>query len=92
MKRISLLLLFLFVFLRWIINTAFFDVKDIEADKKDNLKTFPVVLGNKNFLRFIHILNLFSFSPIIIGVYFDTLPSFTLALCLFYFYSFLTSY
>ena len=32
----SVLLVFLFVFLRFFINTSFFDIKDIESDKKEN--------------------------------------------------------
>ena len=80
--------LFLFLFLRDIVNTTFFDIKDIESDKKGGLKTFAVVFGKKKILNYLHFFNAFSFFPIILGVYYNILPSFILLLSLFYFYSF----
>jgi len=84
----SFLVVFGFIFLRAIVNTVFFDIKDIESDKIHGLKTIPVVLGKKNSLLFIHIVNLISFSPLVYGVYYKLLPSFSLSLLIFYFYSF----
>lgn len=86
--NLSLLLLFSFIFFRFILSTIFFDIKDIESDKKQNLKTIPVIFGKNKTLSYLHIINIFSFFPIIIGVYFNIFPFFVLSLILFYFYSF----
>ena len=84
----SLFFLFSFVFLRWLVNTIFFDIKDIEADEKEKLKTLPVLFGKNKTLNFLHMINVLSFIPIIIGVYINLLPLFSLSLLIFYFYSF----
>lgn len=85
---IPLLLLFIFVFLRWLLNTIFFDLKDIDTDKKDNLQTVPVLLGRRKTLVILQNINMLSLVPIIIGVYENIFPFFALSLCVFYFYSF----
>ena len=87
-NNLLIFLLFLFVFLRSAVNTVFFDIKDIESDKKEDLKTFPIIFGKKKTLNYLHLFNVFSFLPIIFGVYYNILPFFTLSLSLFYFYSF----
>lgn len=87
-NNLLIFLLFSFVFLRWLLNTAFFDIKDVDSDKKEGLKTFPIILGKKKILIHLHLLNALSFSPIITGAYYGILPLSTLSLCLFYFYSF----
>ena len=86
--NLFLLIVFYFVLLRAIINTTFFDIKDIESDKKEKLKTIPVIFGKNKTLNYLHIVNIFSFLPIIIGVYINILPLFCLGLLVFYFYSF----
>jgi len=78
----------IFVFLRWIINTSFFDIKDIESDGKEGLLTLPVVLGKEKFLNFLHIINFISFTPLIIGITNQMFPYFSLFLLLLFFYSF----
>ena len=87
-NNLLIFLLFSFVLLRWIVNTTFFDIKDIESDRKEGLKTFPVIFGKKKTLNYLHLFNAFSFFPIILGIYYNILPFFTLSLSLFYFYSF----
>lgn len=84
----GLLFIAIFIFLRMFSNTVFFDIKDIEADRRDDIKTIPVVFGKEKSLRLLHILNFFSFLPIILGVYFDLLSSLSLLLIFFYFYNF----
>jgi len=81
------LLIFLFIFLRWLLNTTFFDIKDIATDQKENLKTLPVVWGEKKLLTFLQLLNFFSFLPLIVGIIWGVLPAFCLGLLIFYFYS-----
>lgn len=85
---LKLYLIFFFVFFRWILNTAFFDLKDIDSDKKENLKTIPVFWGKEKTLLFFHIINILSFIPITVGVYKNILPFYSLSLLIFYFYSF----
>ena len=80
--------IFFFIFLRWLINSIFFDIKDTKLDKKDYLKTLPVLLGKMKVLSYLHIINIFSIVPIIIGVFKNLLPPYALFLLIFYFYSF----
>ena len=86
--NLLLFLLFSFVFLRLLVSTFFFDLKDIESDKKENLKTLPILFGKNKTLNFLHIINILSFIPIIIGVYANLFPLFSLSILIFYFYSF----
>lgn len=82
----GLLILFLFIFFKGIFNTIFFDIKDIDSDKNNGLKTIPTIIGKKGTLKLLYILNFLSLLPIIIGVYFSFLPTIALILLLFYFY------
>ena len=83
----SVFLIFTFIFLRLLTNTIFSDIKDIELDKKDNLKTIPILLGKKKTLNYLHIFNIFSFVPIVVGVSMNLLPLFSLTLLIFCLYS-----
>lgn len=85
---ISVFLLFIFVFLRFIVSTVFFDIKDIESDTLSGLKTLPVFLGKDRVIFLIHVLNVFSFLPIILGYFFQIFPILSLLLLVFYFYTF----
>lgn len=78
---------FFFIFLRELINPCFCDLKDIESDKKENLKTFPIVFGKKKVVRILSGINVISGIPIIIGVYLGLLPKFALILFLILFYT-----
>ncbi|MFA6096292.1 MAG: UbiA family prenyltransferase [Candidatus Paceibacterota bacterium] len=83
----TILIFFIFVLLRWLINTTFFDIKDIESDKQNNLKTIPVYFGKKRTLDMLSVINLISFFPLFIGIYFNLLPVYFASLIVFYFYS-----
>lgn len=72
-------LAFVFIFLKTMINVIFFDIKDIEADRKRGLKTIPVLLGKEGTFKFLHGLNLLTLAPILIGVYSGSLPAPALA-------------
>lgn len=63
-----------FIFIRGVINTTFFDLKDIEDDRLNGVKTFPVYFGKRNALYMLHFLNFVSFLPLFIGVYTRDLP------------------
>jgi len=82
----GLLFIAIFIFLRMFLNTIFFDIKDVASDEKEGLKTFPVAFGKAKTLYFLHILNLLSFLPVVIGVYLDFIPSIALILLIFFFY------
>ncbi len=82
------ILMFLFIFLRGIINVTFFDIKDTASDKKLGLKTLPVIWGKKRTLKFLKALNIFGFLPLLAGVYLRIIPAFALSLLIFYFYDF----
>ena len=83
----TLVLLFLFVFLRWLVNTITFDIKDIKIDTKEKLLTFPIVFKNR-LLKFLHVLNLLSFAPLLIGIYLDFFQPCALFLLILFFYSY----
>ena len=65
----------LFVFIRLIVNTVFFDIKDLESDKSRGLKTFPVMMGKKKTIIVLQLINLVSLIPIIGGIITDKQPS-----------------
>lgn len=80
-------LVFSFIFLRLLVNTIFFDIKDIESDGASGLKTVAIYLGKTKTLTLVHLINLLSFIPIVYGVYANLLPLSALALLIFYFYT-----
>ena len=67
-------LVVIFVFIMTFTGTAFSDVKDIEADTRDNLKTYAVVLGHKKLIILLSVIRLFALVPICIGVYLGMFP------------------
>jgi len=86
--NLAVFLISAFTFLRVFNNTVFFDIKDIESDRKENLLTFPVVLGKNKAFLFLYFINILSIIPIIAGAYLKILPLFSLALILTIPYSF----
>lgn len=69
---ISLLLLFMFVFLKGIMMQIFLDIKDIESDKQERLLTLAVVLGKNKTIDLLKIFSILSIFPILIlAVYFS---------------------
>lgn len=87
---ISLLLFifFVFVFLHILIVTSFCDIKDMETDKKQNLKTLPIYLGKHKFLIFLHLMNFISFIIIFTAINIQLIPLFSIFLILSNFYCF----
>jgi len=80
------LLLFAYIFLKGMINTTYFDLKDMLADSSQGLKTLPVLLGKERTLKYLHAINLIAILPIVAGVATGALPAFALAMVGFYFY------
>jgi 4-hydroxybenzoate polyprenyltransferase len=72
--------LILFIFLRFLISTIFFDIKDISDDQKRNIYTIPILFGKKRTLFILHVLNIISISPLIIGYFEKSLPASSLIL------------
>jgi len=73
--KFTLLFFGLFVFIKSFLMQVFFDVKDIESDKRENLLTLPVILGRENAFKFLYLFNLLVVIPfIIIGVIFKIAP------------------
>ena len=73
---VSFWCVFIFILLRELINPCFCDLKDIESDKKENLKTFPVIFGKEKVLKYLSVINIVSGVLIIVGVYSGLLPKF----------------
>jgi len=76
----SILLISLFVYLRLYVNTNFFDIKDIESDKKEQLLTLPIVLGQEKLKMILNLINVLTSTPIIIGVFSRFLPFYSLTI------------
>ncbi len=82
------IIVFVFINMKGMINAIFFDLKDSLSDSKEGLKTLPVILGNSNAIKILHLLNFASFIPLIIAVILKIIPLVTLSLLIFFFYSF----
>lgn len=54
---ISALVLSLFIFFKGLLIQVFLDIKDIESDKKEGLRTFPVIMGKEKSLIILSIFN-----------------------------------
>lgn len=86
--NLSFIIAFLFIFMRVMNNVMFFDLKDMENDRSEGLKTLPVMLGKKSAINVLHALNIISFIPLIIGVYFNIIDITGIFLLIFLFYSY----
>ncbi len=76
----AVVLLVIFVFLRWVVNTTVFDVKDMVDDQRKEIITLPIFLGREKSIAFLKAVTLISTIPIFIGVYLKILPLTTLLL------------
>ncbi|HEV2225836.1 MAG TPA: UbiA family prenyltransferase [Nitrososphaerales archaeon] len=77
-----------FIFLRLMVNTIFFDQRDLDADAKFGVKTLPVKLGLAGSSRVMDVLDLASGAYIVGLVAVGIAPFFALALLIFVPYSF----
>ncbi|ADZ08699.1 UbiA prenyltransferase [Methanobacterium lacus] len=85
---VPFLVVFIFINLKGMINAIFFDLKDYISDSKEGLKTLPVMLGRRNAINCLHILNVLAVIPLVLGVYYRIIPIISLSLIIFFFYSF----
>jgi 4-hydroxybenzoate polyprenyltransferase len=83
---LSYIFLFLITFLTAFINSTFFDIKDMNSDRKRNLKTFPVILGIRKTIYLLYGLKLITFIPLMIGICTSKLPIESLFFIFFIFY------
>jgi 4-hydroxybenzoate polyprenyltransferase len=74
------LVIFSFCFLRMLVNTIFLDVKDVESDEKNNLKTFPIIFGKNKTILFLEIITLISGILIVFSVTLKLIPAYSLML------------
>jgi 4-hydroxybenzoate polyprenyltransferase len=70
----SFLIIFIFCFLRMMINTIFLDIKDKESDKKAGLKTLPIIFGYEKTILILKIISLFSGLFLALGIFFNFIP------------------
>ncbi|MGA9188373.1 MAG: UbiA family prenyltransferase, partial [Methanosarcina sp.] len=82
-----ILIITLFIFLKSLINATYFDLKDLDADMKEKLKTLPIIFGRNNTINILHVINTIAFILIIYSVYTKILPFYTIILSVFYFYT-----
>lgn len=83
----TILSIAMIVFFRLLVNTVYFDIKDIREDKQKGLKTFAVLLGAHKTMFLSQFFNLLSAALIIIFVYYVFFPRYTLILIIFSLYS-----
>jgi len=86
----NILLLSLFIFLKAFLMQVFLDIKDIKSDKKEGLRTLPIILGEEKTIRFLFISSLIiNITLPVIAIYlniFSNLILFSIPLFLFNFY------
>ena len=80
--NLSLFLVFLLVFLRLLVDTTFFDIKDVESDRKEGLLTPAIVLGRKKLYSLLYIITILAAGVILAGFYFEHFPAQSLMLLL----------
>jgi 4-hydroxybenzoate polyprenyltransferase len=81
-------IIFMFILIKSVINVVYFDIKDIEMDKRDGLKTIPIIMGKKNTLTLLNALNVISLFIIFYAIYNNVLPFYCISLALVFLYTF----
>jgi 4-hydroxybenzoate polyprenyltransferase len=71
------ILIFLFFFFRFFINTVVFDLRDIPGDKRGGIHSMPVILGYMHTWNILQALNLLVGVSCIGGAMFNVLPAIT---------------
>lgn len=75
---LGIFLLALFVFLKIFIHEEFLNFTDAKGDSKQKLQTFAIALGEKKLLKFLNIVNLATMVPVVLGVYLNVIPKYSL--------------
>jgi 4-hydroxybenzoate polyprenyltransferase len=76
-----------FIFLRLMVNTIFFDIRDLKGDKAAGIKTVPTVYGLKISFTLITLIDIVSAAYIISTVILNLLPTYTVLAVVFPIYS-----
>ena len=71
---------FIYILLQFIVDTSYCDLKDMESDKKQDLKTLPIYFGRQKFLNFLHIINIVAFIFLLVAAIIGIIPIFSLIL------------
>jgi 4-hydroxybenzoate polyprenyltransferase len=71
---LSSAILFAFILMRSFINTTFFDLRDIEGDRINSVKTIPVAFGIIKTKLILMLINLFISTMLLAAVLFSILP------------------
>lgn len=77
-----------FIFLRLLVNTILFDVRDVEGDKKFGVRTIPTVYGTVRAFTLMGVFDVTSALCMILAVLTGLLPTYSLAFLFFTLYSF----
>jgi len=56
-KEVLIILIFYLFFIKSLINSILFDIRDIEGDRKSNIRTIPIYLGKDKTKKLLLILN-----------------------------------
>lgn len=64
-----LLFIFAFFFMKLLINTIVFDIRDVEGDRTLNIKTVPVKIGVQHAKQFLYFLNTAILAVILLGIH-----------------------
>ena len=67
-------LVFIFIFLKVYVNTAFSDYKDVKSDSKRGLKTLPVAYGENDSLMILQLINAVGAAALSLGVLTGLIP------------------
>jgi len=84
---LAILALCPFIFLRLMVNTIFFDQRDVEADRAVGVKTLPLAMGGRGSSRVMDIIDVGAGAYLAAVVAAGVLPLFTAALLIFVPYS-----
>jgi 4-hydroxybenzoate polyprenyltransferase len=79
--------MFIFMFIKLLINAIFFDIKDMDSDKKNSLKTIPLLMGKSRTILFLSVLNIVSLIILLYGVYTNYIPLYGISLAIFFIYT-----
>lgn len=87
---IDLLVIFISIlmFLKLFINAIFFDIKDIQSDKNNGLKTIPIILGKQKTTMVMNCINVLAVILLIVGIGIGALPAYAIVLSIFFIYTY----
>lgn len=79
---IAVVLVAIFYYGRIFLSAMYFDIKDIDGDAKEDLKTFAVVFGKGRTTVILQVINIISFLPLLIAIFLGLIPLYSIGLIL----------